>query len=194
METAEWAKLPAWRLVASDGVGEVEQRTVVRVGWGEKALWVRFECEDRDAWSRFARRDDPLWEEEAVEVFLAAGAATPATYFELQVSPKGVLFDARVDNPHGDRRGMVTDASWDCPGLRWGAGPLGRSEDWWAALAIPWPAIGAAEPPRELRANFYRIERPRDRGAAELSALSPTLVSPPDFHRPARFALLRLVG
>ncbi len=180
-------------LVLADGSGAPEQPTTVRVGWDDAALRVRFDCQDRDIWGTLSRRDDPLWTEEAVEVFLAPGPEDPAEYFELEVSPGGVLFDARVANRTGRREDRVADRSWDCPGIRWGASIDRTAARWAAELSIPWRGIAPGEPlPRVWRANFYRIERPRD-GAAEFSAWSPTLADPPDFHRPARFGTLLLV-
>ena len=49
----------------------------------------------------------------------------------------------------------------------------------------------AGELPDTWRANLYRIERPRD-AAPEYSCWSPTLTDPADFHKPARFGVLRL--
>lgn len=191
--------LPPFRLAATGA--PARQPTTARLAWDDLALYVRFDCTDRDAWSTFTRRDDPLYREEAVELFLAAapGAAAPTVYYEFNVSPAGVLFDARIDNPHGDRRGLVTEPAWDAPGLRWAAGRTGNSDDWWAALALPWAALAPATPapqtaplPRRWRANLYRIDRPRDGSPPEFSAWSPTFVAPPDFHRPARFGVLEL--
>ena len=58
------------------------------------------------------------------------------------------------------------------------------------------PGEEQGEVPRIWRANFYRIERPRQPPEAgpELTAWAPTLVSPADFHKPARFGLLVLEG
>lgn len=188
---SDLAALSALRL--SDGSGDAVQRTAVRLAWDDAALYVRFDCEDRDAWGTFTRRDEPLYQEEVVEIFLAPGSAVPASYAELEVSPRGTLFDAWVENPDGRRETMRVDPAWECSGLRWETGSTGVREDWWTALAIPWAALAAnGLRPASLRANFYRIERPRDGGPAEWSAWSPTLVDPPDFHRPARFGLLTL--
>jgi hypothetical protein len=165
---------------------------VVRLCWDDEALHVRFDCEDRDAWGTYGKRDDPLWEEEVVEVFLAPGKEDPVRYAELEVSPLGVLFDALVHNPTSQRADMTADLSWDCPGLHWEVGRGTKREDWWAALSIPWGSVAESlEPPRLWRANFYRIERPRD-GAAEFTCWSPTLTHPADFHKPARFGVLEL--
>lgn len=191
---------PAWDAIPSlppfllaDGSGPAIQQTQVRVAWDDAALYVRFDCEDHDAWGTFERRDDPIYEEEAVEVFLAAGPADPIDYFEFEVSPRGVLWDGAIHNPTSRREERVTDKCWDCPGIRWATGKGGERQDWWATFAIPWRGIAANDPPRLWRANFYRIERPRD-GEPEFSGWSPTFSHPPDFHKPARFGVLELVG
>lgn len=177
--------LPTLTLV--DGSGAPVQATVVRLAWDEEALHVRFDCEDRDAWGTYRNRDEPLWQEEVVEVFLAPGEEDPVRYAELEVSPLGVVFDAWIHNPTSLRKDMTADVAWDCPGLRWEAGCGDHREDWWAELAIPWQG----ERPRIWRANFYRVERPRD-GEAEFTAWSPTLTRPADFHKPSRFGVLEL--
>jgi hypothetical protein len=183
--------------VLADGSAAAVQPTAVRIASDAAALYVRFECADHDAWGTYRHRNDPIYREEAVEVFLAPGEAPPRRYWELEVSPLGVLFAARIEHPTGLRADLVADTSWECPGLEWQAGPAGTlaSQDWWAELAIPWAALGGASGPagaeRRWRANFYRIERPRD-GAVELSCWSPTFTDPPDFHRPERFGVLEL--
>lgn len=175
----------------ADGTGPPGQPTQVRLCRDEEALYIRFECADRDAWGTYGRRDDPIYKEEAIEVFLAPGGDDPVRYYEFEVSPRGTLFDAVVHNPTSQRIDMVADTSWDCPGLLWRAGAGEAAQDWWAALAIPWSALGPEPRPEVWRANFFRIERPRD-GAPEFSCWSPTLTSPADFHKPARFGVLEL--
>jgi hypothetical protein len=192
--TLRWDEIPGQHLVSALDGGPAEQATTVRACWNEEGLHVRFECEDRHAWGTLTQRDDPLYQEEVVEVFLAPGSGDPVDYLEFEVSPSGVLWDGRVHNPTSRRIDMVSDAGWDCPGIRWGAGRLGTArQDWWAELVLPWEGIvpGILPPPRLWRANFYRIERPEG-GAPEFTAWSPTRVSPADFHKPARFGVLEL--
>lgn len=190
-----WEEIPALPpFLLADGSGPAVQPTQLRLCWDDAALHVRFDCVDRDAWSTYTRRDDPIYEEEAVEVFLAPGEADPIDYFEFEVSPAGVLFDARIHNPTGLRPDLRADVAWDCPRLRWQAGrdaERPERQDWWAVLEIPWAGLVAGAPPRVWRANFYRIERPRD-SEPEFSGWSPTLTRPADFHKPARFGRLEL--
>lgn len=189
----DWQEIrPLPPLVLADRGGPPEQGTVVRLCWDDGALHVRFDCEDRDAWGSYRHRDDPLWQEEVVEVFLAPGEEDPVRYVEIEVSPPGVLFDAQIHNPTSLRADMTADVAWDCPGLRWETGKGKARQDWWAELAIPWePLTGQPEPPRIWRANFYRVERPHG-GETEYTCWSPTLTSPADFHKPARFGVLEL--
>jgi len=188
-----WEEIPTLPLlVLADGSGPAVQQTRVRLCRDDRALHVRFDCEDRDAWGTYRRRDDPVYEEEAVEVFLAPGEADPVRYCEFEVSPLGTLFDARIHNPTSLRADLTADPTWDCPGLLWKTGRCAARQDWWATLSIPWAGI---VPPGVLppvwRANFYRIERPRD-GGPEFSCWSPTLTRPADFHKPARFGALEI--
>lgn len=178
--------------VLADGRGVPRWPTRVEVAWDEAHLSVAFDCTDDDAWTTFTERDAPLWQQEVVELFLAPGDAVPTEYFEFEISPAGVLFDARVINPHGDRIGMTVDTAWDCPGIDWRVAATGGRANWRAELAISWRGLELAAAPAALRANFYRIERPRG-GEPEFSCWSPTLTSPADFHRPGRFGVLDLI-
>ncbi len=193
--TWDWSGVPALPpFILADGSRPARQQTQARLCGDAEALYVRFDCEDRDIWGHYTRRDDPIYDEEVVEVFLAPGLADPVDYYEFEVSPNGVLLDVRIHNPTGDRTALQTDFSWDCPGLRWQAGRNDPQNHWWAILAIPWAAVcPAGERPRFWRANFYRIERPHD-GPPEFSCWSPTLTDPADFHRPARFGVLEVEG
>lgn len=178
-------------LVLSDGSGPPRQATHVRLGDDGEALRIRFDCDDDDPWSTHATRDAPLWEEEAVELFVAPGGGRPTVYFEFQVNPRGVLFDARVTSPDGRRATMRVDRAWDAAGIAVAAGPDRGGRGWWARLRLPWCAVADTSPAEAIwRANFFRIDRPRDGRPPEFSAWVPTLARPADFHLPDRFGRL----
>src|SRR5581483_8361662 len=69
---------PLW---LADGSSPATQATRVRVCFDDIALYVRFDCDDRDIWGTFTQRDEPIYDEEVVEVFLASGADDPHNYF-----------------------------------------------------------------------------------------------------------------
>ncbi|MEZ5328723.1 MAG: carbohydrate-binding family 9-like protein [Verrucomicrobiales bacterium] len=192
--SSDWSKIPALpAFVRSDGSADATFQTTVRLVASGKRLCVLFECDDPDIWATMTDRDDPLYEEEVIEVFLAAGDADPKNYFEFEVSPDGVLFDATISNPDSDRATMTGDASWNCPGIDWGAKRWDAESRWSAVLAIPWGGLGQDSDlrPQHWRANFFRIERPCGK-APEYSCWKPTMVSPADFHKPACFGHLLL--
>lgn len=176
-------------LILADGSGLAKQQTEVRLCSSEEYLYVRFDCDDDDIWGTYTKRDDPLYDEEVVEVFIASGDSAPNRYFEFEVSPYGVLFDCIITNPGLRptlRQPYDVDEKWNAEGLEWFAS-IASEQQWWAMLKIPWSDIGGKH---DLwRANFYRIERSRKSGT-EFSCWSPTLSE--SFHEPERFGMLQL--
>ena len=91
---------------------------------------------------------------------------------------------------------MTADFEWDCPGIVWQTGREDAQHRWWAILVVPLAGLLPSDTahqaiPTRWRANFYRIERPRD-GQPEFSCWSPTQTEPADFHKPAQFGVLDL--
>lgn len=191
--TADWSAIPALpAFIRSDGSAKAKDQTTVRLVASADRFCVRFDCDDPDIWATMKDRDDPIYEEEVVELFLAAGDADPADYFEFEVSPDGVLFDATIANPDSDRTTMKGDAEWNCEGITWAAERRDAEDHWGATITIPWAGLGCDSGlPHHWRANFFRIERPRG-GEPEYSCWKPTNVSPADFHKPASFGHLLL--
>ena len=145
---------------------------------------MRFDGRDEGVVATYARRDEPLWQEDVFEVFLSP-EATPSVYYEFEVNPKGALFDARLSSPEGRRETMSADVAWNCPGF--GARVRVRPDRWSALLTIPLSPMNPGEDIRRWRANFYRIDRGK---ADEYSAWQPTFTNPADFHVPHRFGTL----
>lgn len=166
--------------------------TTVAAYYDDSCLYVIFRGRDDLMKAGFTERDDPVYNEDAVEVFLAP--ESPGQYFEIEVSPIGTIFDARIESPDGDRRTMRADISWNCPGL-WAALWRDSLEDggslFAVTLAVPFAGLGRATPaPGETwRGNFFRVDRSPH--GDEYSAWQPTLRNPPDFHVPAVFGELR---
>ena len=184
--SAAWERFPPVHLVDATTGAPARFPTEARVAWDPEALYLRVRCSDEEIWATHLRRDAPLWEEEVVEWFVAT-AEDPSSYAELEWNPHGALFDAWVENPDGDRRTMKVDRAWSAAGLRWAVGIDRSAASWSVLVRLPWSALGR-DGPSPLRANLYRVERPRE-GRAEFQAWSPTLAVPADFHRPERFGL-----
>jgi hypothetical protein len=155
--------------------------TELRIGWHQDELLLLFICQDPDPAATFTKRDDPLWEEDVVEVFIDPFGDLNC-YFEFEVNPLNAVLDVFVRRVRG---GMRKDFNWNCEGLRTATGLLAYG--WVAGLAIPFKSLGDYDP-SQCRVNFFRIEHPKDQ-PRELSAWSPTFSG--TFHLPERFGILR---
>ncbi len=192
LDDASWSRVPTLSLRRAQNGAAPEQATTVRIAHDSHALLLRFDCDDRDTWATHRLRDAPLWEEEVVEVFVAPGEEDPAEYVEIEVNALGTILDARVASPDGRRESMRVDRSWNAAGL---VVEVDRPspDSWRVEVVIPWRELHDGATPRIWRANFFRIDRPRD-GDHEFSCWSPTFADPPDFHKPACFGRLILDG
>ena len=184
------AALPPFTL--ADGSGPAKQQTTARICADTQALYLRFDCADHDIWGTYSHRDAPIYDEEVVELFIGPGETDPIHYYEFEISPNGVLLDAKVYNPTSQRAELEVNIQWDCPGIRWQAHRDDEANHWWAVLVVPWAAIASpGKLPQVWRANFFRIERPRN-AVPEFSCWSPTMTNPADFHKPTWFGKLKL--
>jgi hypothetical protein len=141
----------------------------------------------------YERRDDPLYEQDVVELFLAPEKLT--RYFEFEISPHGVIFDAIIDSPDGIRATMHAEKSWTCEGLVVAVRQVTESSGDMTCdtlIRIPFASMGRGTPVdgEVWRANFFRIDRHAEHGD-EYSAWQPTMKEPPDFHVAAAFGAVR---
>jgi cellulose/xylan binding protein with CBM9 domain len=194
-----WAVPPQGELVrlrrAIDGAPPRLATTVVAY-FDNDFLNVLFSGADDLVVATHFEHDAPLYEEDVVEVFVAPRAVSE--YFEIEVSPRGTAFDARIESPDGIRSTMKADPSWDCDGLF--AAVRRRRESSGVSsidtvLRIPFSSLGLKMPRSgEIwRANFFRIDRHPKLGD-EYSAWHPTLKRPADFHVTAAFGTLQFEG
>ena len=161
------------------------------------ALLLRFDVYDDKPWHTMTRRDEHIWEEEVVEIFLDPDR-TGLNYYELEINPINVLCDLVVVKPWPE---LHSDPAWDFAGVETRVVPY-RGEhagpDGWTATArLPWQGFRALpsraalppEPGDRWRFNLYRIKRPRGPARPHEdvihAAWSPT--GGPSFHVPAAF-------
>lgn len=151
-----------------------------------ECLNVLFRADDDEVVATYLGHDQPLYEEDVVEVFLAPAGLT--AYYEIEVNPLGTTFDARIDSPDGVRRTMRADPHWECRGLFAAVKKVPRRIE--TIVRIPFLSIASARPAAgtEWRANLFRVDRSKE--GDEFSAWQPTLKNPPDFHVTAAFGRL----
>lgn len=163
-----------------------QQATWVKIAWTEREFHILFKSWDTHAWATKTSRDDLLYEEEVVEVFLDP-VGDFAGYFEIEVNPLNTVCDLVLRRTS---TGYRKSFAWHCEGLRTA---VELDQDFWRTeITIPWASLGSIEPApgRPWRANFCRIDRPEN-SPRELTAWSPT--GRPLFHVPPRFGWLDFV-
>jgi hypothetical protein len=166
--------------------------TEVRLMWDDAALYVAMRAADEHLRSRYTKSDEELWHEDAFEIFLDP-RGDKKHYFEIQVSPAGVVFDSYL------RKYRKNDNAWSS-GAKAAAkvdGTLnddgGGDKGWTAEIAIPWAPLakGGGVPPADavgLKVNFFRVDF--GSGKTAYSAWSPPLRG--DFHALDRFREIAL--
>jgi len=216
---AGWRELPVYRVLRAEGpvaidgnIDEVAWRrafemplvnsltgapprypTVARLLWDDRYLYVSFAAVDDQVFVRPGREHgDPVWEDEAVELFVDP-TGTGRGYVEIDVSPANVVFEARFERWRSDlaaARTFRSGAATAARVLRDGGADRGFTVE----MAVPLESISPVRPrPGDRwRANLYRIEAHNGAGVAEGQAFSPPLR--PDFHALDRFGLLLFDG
>ena len=189
---------PEWERAREVVWGPEPYRTRFRALWNEHGLHLRFDSEDDAPWFTMTERDDRLWEEEVVEIFL--DPLGDGRYVEVELNPANVVCDLRRLGP--GETASDPDRT-DGPGV-FGHRDTGRR--WWSRMTagsgLSIPARGRAlispvppAPGAEIRFNVFRIKRPGGPEAPEAGAVfaawSPT--GSPSFHVPEAFRPLRLV-
>jgi hypothetical protein len=141
--------------------------------WDDVNLYVAFGCTDQDPWGRMKNRDDQLWQEEVVEVFLDPDG-DGQNYAELEVSPNNVVVDLLIPNA---KTLNANNIRANIPGLQ--TAVTRHQAGWIAEIAIPWKSLsnsGVTSAPKsgdQWRAGLYRIKRP---GGATKAAQLESLV------------------
>jgi hypothetical protein len=189
LDDRSWAEASIIRDFAINLNGSpAKAETAAQVLYDDHFIYFALRCVDDNIFATLRRRDDHLWEEEVVEVFLQADPHQ-ASYIELEVNPLGTMLDIYLL----DVRKPLHYESWNSEKLKWAVRVDGTVDGqpgdrgWTSEIAIPLEDIVTAPhiPPRtgdRWRVNVYRVERLPI--PLEL-AWSPTLRN--DFHVPRRF-------
>jgi hypothetical protein len=190
-----------WRRAQWIAWGEAPYGTSFGALWNDRALFLRFVADDRSPWHTMTSRDDRIWEEEVVEIFLDP-SGSGVNYAELEINHANVVCDLVVTQPWPELR---SDPGWHFANLRTTViDRAGAASPGWTAHArVPWedfqtlPTDATLPPPvgSSWRFNVYRIKRPngpaRPHEGAIYAAWSPT--GGPSFHVPAAFRPFRFM-
>jgi hypothetical protein len=195
LEDAVWKQASTALLVNSFDGQPARVKTTVRLAYDDAFLYAAFDCEDRDVWGTFRQKDDAIYTEDAVELFIDADG-DGKTYNELQVSPHNVNFDASFVARRSD---LDTAKKWES-GMQSAVKVNGTLDDdkvdqgFSVEMRIPIQNLNAVPnvPPKAgdvWRFNAYRLEHHQRRTDIEGQAFSELHVG--DFHALPRFGALR---
>ena len=180
---------------SGDEVLETGLQTRIKVCYDDSTLYFFFLCNDPDIWTSYTQRDEHLWENDAVEIFIDVDDV-PETYVEIEVSPANVLFDSYIVNP--EKIDVPKTALFNLNGIKTAVAVFGtlnqrgdKDNYWTAEIAIPFKDLANENTKKvtsatEMKINFYRLDK--NQGLENMSyAWSPTFAR---FHEPTYFGVL----
>jgi hypothetical protein len=198
---------PAWQAASSPAMlqalwdfqtGPV-QATAVRMLWTDEALYVGYEVEDADITAQHLDRDDPTYQDDAVEIFVNPRSEQTGLYYGLEMNARAVLYDYVMYAPGDARYALKWFDMKDVQVASYLRGTLNARGDidqgWSLEVAIPLsnfldlaprPAVGTI-----WKANLNRWD-----GVApdrRMSIWSNPLQTRSNPHVPARFGELHFV-
>src|SRR6185503_15551494 len=143
---AAWATAPAVGDFVNNRDGSPSTyKTEARVLYDDNFIYFAFRAVDDNIWSTMKRRDQHLWDEEVVEVFLQADPVQ-GSYIELEVNPLGTLLDLYMLAA----RKPLHYESWNSERIQWGVqvnGTVdgkGGDKEWTCEIALPMEDIVTA--------------------------------------------------
>ncbi len=188
LDEADWQRAVPLRLRHHLDRGPLGMNTTAKLLWTSDALYLSFDAADDDVFSPYQKRDDPLYESEAYEIFIDADGDADV-YVELQSNAFDVHFDSAFAG--GSRKHMEVAYDVDFATKTIVAG--GRVVQEWRIPVAALRDVPAGEPKvsSKWKVNLFRLERRRQGQkiiAHEASAWSPPLAN--DFHKLERFGTL----
>lgn len=195
------------RFILADGSAPAIRQTEAKMVWDEWGIYLLYISHDPCIWGTFTNDNDPIFDEEVVEVFLAP-QPEGEFYYEFEVSPCNVRFAVVINNPETSPGKELVHHHLDCRKLRTRvqvegilSGSASSDREWRAFLGIPYELLERDSPPALAdvwRGNLYRIDRPapdvpRSGLQDEFSCWSPTFTNPANFHCPRHFGEIEFV-
>lgn len=174
----------------AEGGRQVGGKTVARLLWDDDYLYAFVQAEDRDVYSQFQNRDDTLWKEDVIELFIDADK-NKRGYIELQVNPNNAHFDAWFPRNRGQKHHFEWNSNMKSAVMVHGTAEKrsDRDQGWDVEIAIPLVDVKGMDtamkvnlppsPGDSWRLNVVRGEKPKD---ASLAAATWNPITVQDFH------------
>ncbi|MBS2031513.1 MAG: carbohydrate-binding family 9-like protein [Deltaproteobacteria bacterium] len=193
LDDAAWQKAPSTpAFVNTMNGGQARSETHAKLLWDDQFLYVAFDVQTPDVWGTKTQKDEPIYGEQVVEIFIDADG-DQKTYNELEVSPHNIQFDAAFDYRRSDlQKAMAWDSKMESAVQV--QGTLDNSSDtdrgFTVEMKIPIANLYAVPhvPPQvgdTWRFNLYYIDNKKN----DAEGFSPPMVG--DFHNLVRFGYLK---
>jgi hypothetical protein len=188
---------------ATDGT-ECGFETKVSLMYSANNLKVDFECFENNFTEQNTMKvdNDPLYDQEVFEVFIASGEGDPAHYFEIELNPNNAIWLGKMSNPSLGLTNVNIDKMLLKSEVEVRHNVTIKGNSWSGFIEIPWKLL-SEKLENSYRLNFYRIRsntshsKPNwvcDPETCDFVCWSSTLSgNEPSFHRPRRFGLLNLI-
>lgn len=188
----------AWEGAAEITWGKAPYPTSFRALRAADGLALRFHAVDDAPWHTLSERDDPIWREEVVEIFIDPDG-DGHNYAEIEINPANVVCDLQI---FATAPALSSDIAWDFAGIETRVSAVDGG--WIATATLPWEGFAALRdtavrlPPAAgdtWSFNVFRIKRPGGPAEPERGALyAPWSPTPSrSFHAPSAFRPLRFV-
>jgi hypothetical protein len=142
--SGDWSHLSSTtKFVLSDGQGFPKQSTIVYGCHTNHSLRFKFECHDSVIISTFEKCNDPLFQQDAVELFLTdPNHVDLHHYVEIEISPNAVMFVSFIQN-EGLSCSTLNGTLQNCAsiGINWHAEIAPGGQSWWAFVEVPYEVL-----------------------------------------------------
>ncbi|HIG16652.1 MAG TPA: carbohydrate-binding family 9-like protein, partial [Candidatus Handelsmanbacteria bacterium] len=142
-----WASAQRLELVDVEdltGQRQFSRTTAVKMLWDDDNIYFLFDLIDEDVWSTFRNRDDLVWQQEVVEIYLDPDG-DGLNYAEIEINPLNTVFDLLLSRPWGDGGTGFPEWSPEFSSAVRVDGTVNNPDDvdrgWTVEVALPWLAL-----------------------------------------------------
>lgn len=197
LNESDWQQAPTIEFAFpwDDVTAVPAQSTVARMLWDEENLYIIYECVDPYLDSEVTEKDGPVYEEDAVEIFVTPNADDVSAYFGYEMNINGALLDYMAFKG-GEERTENIHFEWENEGVQIATTHKGTLNDhsdtdegWILEIAIPmdnFRHLGGTIPPQD--GDLWRLNLNRTKGdKGQFSMWSDSHTPVADFHRSLYF-------
>lgn len=147
-------------------------KTMVKMLWDERFLYVYAELQEEDLWATLREHDSSVFQDNAFEIFIDADG-DGHQYVEFQINAFATVWDLLMTKPYRD--GGFNIGDWDIKGLKKAVdlsgtlnNPADRDTCWRIELAIPMRAIRINPKDEPMEGSMWRMNCSRVQWALEI--------------------------